>query len=157
MNFSAKETSLSTIYTYQASILHAKAYRNLKLIKHHILIAHGLTVMQWSVLGIVNDAGAGGMRTSDIAKELDTTLAFVTTTVNFLEAKGFVTRVAHGSDKRAKMIAVAPEHIGLIDTIEQDVRRQLRESIYSRVSRDDLETFMRVLAAFSGEQKSKDD
>jgi len=151
MNYSVENTKLSELYTYQASILHAKAYRNLKLIKHHTLKSHGLTVMQWSVLGIVNDAGVGGMRTSDIAKELDTTLAFVTTTVNFLEAKGFVTRVTHDSDKRAKMIAVAPEHIELIDSIEQDVRRQLRESIYSRVSRDDLETFMRVLVAFSGE------
>ena len=143
---------LSQIYSYQASILHARAYRNLKQHKNAILKRHGLSMMQWMVLGLINDA-KGGVRISDIAEQLDTTQAFATTTVNILEARDFVTRTADEKDKRAKFVKIKPDHRRLVNEIELDVRQKLRESLYAGVTRDELAAFMKVLAGFSEDEK----
>ncbi len=143
-------TDLSELYTYQASILHAKAYRNLKQIKNEALKPHNLTMMQWLVVGLINDAREEGARTSGIAEQLDTTQAFVTTTVNILESRGFVVRDADVTDKRAKIVKISSKHQNLIEDIERDVREKLRGTLYAKVTRKDLAVFIKVLTAFSG-------
>lgn len=143
------ETNIGELYSYQASILHARAYRNLKQYKNKILKRHGLSMMQWMVLGLIYDTGEQGIRMSDIAEQLDTTQAFATTTVNLLEAKQFVTRFAHETDKRSKRVRINPDHKQLIEQIELDVRKQLRKSLYQGVSRQELEVFLKVLSIFS--------
>lgn len=150
MNHTNPDTlGIHELYSYQASILHARAYRNLKNYKNEILKRHGLTMMQWMVIGLINDAGEKGIRMSDIAEQLDTTQAFATTTVNFLEARQIVSRTTHETDKRSKRIKIEPGHKQLIEQIEADVRQKLRETLYQHISRQDLEVFIKVLSVLS--------
>jgi len=138
-----------TITTYQASTMQSQAHRSLNMMKNQILKPYGLTIMQWVVLGNIYDSGKDGIRTSDLARELSTTLAFVTGTVNLLEAKGFVYRRRSLTDNRSSNIIFEPHHEKQFSKIESDLRQQLRKTIYSKIARDELNTYLTVLHKFS--------
>lgn len=140
---------ISKITTYRASVFQAQAYRALKSLTNQILKKHGLTMMQWSVLGFVYDAGKAGVRTSDLAKALATTHAFITHNVNSLEDKGFIKRIDHASDGRTKLVILVPKHKKLVQKIEADVRAELRKSLYNKVSREELSAYVTVIAKFA--------
>lgn len=144
-----KTPSLSDVTTYQAGVLHAQSYRHLKRITNDILRKHDLTMMQWAILGMVHDAGVKGTRMTEIAKTLDTTNAYVTTTINLLEAKGFLMRLVDENDTRSKRVTLIPARRKQIAAIEADVRDELRKTIYAKVTREELEIFIRVIAKFA--------
>lgn len=141
--------TLSNITTYQAGIYQARAFRRLRLVKNRILKKHGLTVMQWAVLGLVYDAGEAGVRTSDLAKILDTTQAYITGVVNSLEVKEFISRRLSEKDSRTRLVVFIPKYKQMVEEIEASVRQQLREEVYQKVSAEELRTYVKVLAVFA--------
>ncbi len=144
---------ISKITTYQAGVFQAQAYRALKNLTNKILKKHRLTMMQWSVLGFVCDAGKAGVRTSDLAKALATTHAFITHNVNSLEDKGFVQRKDHSTDGRTKLVVLASKQKKLVDKIEADVRNELRKNLYSNITREELTAYVTVIAKFANTSK----
>ena len=137
--------SLSSITTYQAGVAQAAMHRALQKRCDEILKPFGITKMQWLIIGTVLDAGPGGMRLSDLAGMLDTTLSYLTNTINLLESRGFVVRTDHGSDSRAKLITVSPEFSAQCAHIEATLRDGLRQTIYANVNQKDFQTYMKVL------------
>ncbi|MDQ2973536.1 MAG: hypothetical protein M3Q79_03585, partial [bacterium] len=53
---------LSKIATYQSGVVQTTAYRSLKKLTDSCLQKHGITTMQWFVIGSVYDAGHEGVR-----------------------------------------------------------------------------------------------
>ena len=140
---------ISKVSTYQAGVYQSKAYRAFKDMKNSILKKHGLTMAQWSVLGFVYDAGRKGIRISDLAAKLDTTQAFITNTVNNLENKGMVKRIDHTTDGRTKLVVLEAKQKKVVSKIEVDIRAELRSKLYSKINRDELETYINVLIRFA--------
>jgi DNA-binding MarR family transcriptional regulator len=140
---------LSDITTYQAGVYQSRAYRNLKRQKDRILKPHGLSMMQWSVLGLIYDAGAKGTRITDLAKQFGSTQAFITNTVNSLESKGFVGRSSAAHDSRTRDVIINSKHKKLIKKIEAEVREALRKEIYNNVTPKELEAYVNTLIKFS--------
>lgn len=70
------------------------------------LITHqyGLTVSQWTVLGVVHDGGKEGVTITRIARELGTSLAYATTSVNALVYKGIVDKRGNSNDIRKRFV-----------------------------------------------------
>jgi len=139
----------STITTYKAGMLQAQAHRSLNVMKNNILKPYGISIMQWVVLGAVYDAGSAGIRTSDLAQKLSTTLAFITNTVNLLEAKEFVYKTANTEDSRSKLIKFELKRSEMFLQIEQEVRKRLRETVYSKITREELNTYLSVITKFA--------
>ncbi|MGH7196609.1 MAG: MarR family winged helix-turn-helix transcriptional regulator [Candidatus Saccharimonadales bacterium] len=131
--------------TYQAAVIQARAHRVLKTKISYFLRDHGLTMMQWSIIGFVHQAGPQGIRISDIAHELDTSLAFITTSINVLEAKGFVKRDSHAHDNRAKLVRLTDDFQPKVAEIEKDLRKKASGWIRTAVTNDDIVTYLRVL------------
>lgn len=149
--------NLSKLTTYQAGVTQARAHRALSAKIGDYLRAHNLTTMQWSVLGFVYDAGKDGVRISDLAKELDTSLAFITNTVNTLEAKRMVVRSEHGSDNRAKLVHVTPEYAPKVASIEKELHRRFRKWLMDMVPSPDLGTYLKVLEQIAHNDSNKDE
>lgn len=141
--------NLHQISTYEASVYQSQAYRELKQLKAKLLKKHGLTMMQWVILGLVYDAGKNGIRISALAERLATTLAFVTNTVNSLEAMKLVIRKTETVDTRAKSVILKSGKEDLVRRIEHDLRQELKKSIYSKVSPEELQQYMNVLVKFA--------
>lgn len=136
---------LTDTTTYQNTLTQARAHRAIKTKLSYFLRPHNLTMMQWAIAGSLYQAGEDGLRVSDLAKQLDTSLAFVTTTLNVLEAKGIVHRDHHTQDNRAKVVRLTKEFAEKVPTIEQDVSNKLREWMVPPVGLDKVEVYVEVI------------
>lgn len=140
---------LSKITTYQSGVAQATAYRIVKAHTAEALREFNLSSMQWFTIGTVLDAGTAGIRLSDLAKRLDTTIAYMTSTVNMLESRGILLKTPHETDARTKLVSVNPDYVDTCEHIEQHVRQRLRELLYNKISREQLTTYVEVLALIS--------
>lgn len=136
---------LSDTTTYQNTLMQARAHRAIKTKLSYFLRPHNLTMMQWAIAGSLYQAGDAGLRVSDLAKKLDTSLAFVTTTLNVLEAKGIVHRDHHTQDNRAKVVRLSKEFADKVPSIEKDVAGKMREWMVPSVGLDKVETYIEVI------------
>ena len=84
---------LSEFTTYQAGVLQARAYRNLREFMSSELKQYKYTMMEWALVGLVYDYTAdGGARVSQLAKLLDVGTSLVTNMLNVLESRGLIER-----------------------------------------------------------------
>jgi DNA-binding MarR family transcriptional regulator len=135
----------SDLPTYLAVVMQSRAHRALKASLTAALRPYGITMMQWSLIGLIADQGSEGVRISDLARSLDTSLAFVTTTINALQAKDIVTRTGHTRDNRAKLVSLSPEFAGKVTAIEADIKKALLANLYDGVAGNDLATYFKVV------------
>lgn len=140
---------LSELTTYQVGVYQAAAARAIQKHKDEYLKPHGLSGAQWLVIGTVLDSGNKGCRITDLANSLDVTMAFLTNTVNLLESKGVLERVKNLNDSRSRIIRVTKKYKPICVKIENDLRAKFRKSLYSKITAQELRTFVKVLYKFS--------
>ena len=145
---------LKKITTYQAGVLQATTHRNLQKHSDNILKKFGITKMQWLIIGTVHDAGSEGIRLTELTEKLDTTMSYLTNTVNLLESKGILDRVSDTTDSRAKFIRINQKFSPKCTEIEKDLRDELRKSIYSHVKPEDFAIYLKVLHQLSKVENS---
>lgn len=138
---------LSQITTYQSGVAQAAAHRLINRVVTDFLLAYGLTPMQWFAIGYIYDAGAAGVRPSDLARSLDTTLPYITNTISTLEAKGIVAKKTHGGDSRIKLLSIVPSFASTVQEIEIGLRERMRSELYGEdhISRQELTDYIHVL------------
>lgn len=153
MNVSRKNLNdnfgLADITTYNSGVLQSAVYRSLKKFTDDALSAHDISTMQWFIIGTIHDAGTDGIRITDLAKQVDTTLSFLTNTVNALEAKGILCRVIHENDNRARIVRVTDSFGPQVSEIEADLRLKMRATIYKKITPEELLTYIQVLRKLS--------
>lgn len=144
-NFSEK--SLSQITTYQSGIAQASAHRLINRVVTDFLLAYGLSPMQWFAIGMIYDSSPAGIRLSDLAKTLDTTLPYITNTITLLESKGIVKKLTHTGDSRIKLVSIVSDKETMIEEIEAGLRERLRDELYGEdnISREELAIYIQVL------------
>jgi DNA-binding MarR family transcriptional regulator len=131
------------ITTYQAGVLQAKMHRALQ--KQCDLILNTFGKMQWLIIGSVLDSGEEGVRLTELAETLGTTMSYITSAINLLEVKGMVIRKDSDIDNRSKFISINSSFVPECKIIEATLREGLRKSIYASVKPDDFKTYMKVL------------
>lgn len=149
INSAGDTRDLSHTTTYQVGALESAAHRALRQYKDKLLSAYDLTGMDWYIIGAVADTGSDGIRTTDLAVSLGTTTGFLTKSLKLLEAKQIVLRTANAEDARSSYIVLNPSYRKIVDEIEQILRAELRKSIYSLITREELATYIRVIEKFS--------
>jgi DNA-binding MarR family transcriptional regulator len=138
---------ISQITTYQSGVIQSTAHRILGRVKTEYLSQYDLTSMQWFVIGHLYDAGPSGMKLGDLMRILDTTMPFITTIINTLEAKGIITKTSDLHDSRVKIAVISPSYQATVEEIEQGLREELRQRLYrdDHISREELSTYIKVL------------
>lgn len=150
MTETTRSFDIATITTYQSGVVQAKAYRMLNAYFTKCLKPHGLTSMQWFIIGLIHDAGEEGISMSELAEKLGSTLPTLAEATAVLELKGWLVKATHAHDGRARVLTVAPDRRATCDVIEDDLREQLRKNIYSKISRKELVAYINVLYKLSG-------
>jgi len=145
----SQNNSLTETTTYKSGIKQATAYRVVKKHTAQFLKEYKLTCMQWFTIGTVLDTGKKGIKISDLASTLGTTLAYMTTKINLLESRGILVKKPHPSDARVKIVTIAPDYKKTCKKIESGLRDYLRKVIYPHISRDELATYIKVLYKLS--------
>ena len=147
---------ISQITTYQSGVMQSTAHRILGRIKTQYLAQYTLTAMQWFAIGYIHDAGKAGIRLNDLMKSLDTSMPFITTTINQLELKGIINKISDLKDSRVKIAVLNPDYSDTVTEIEEGLRQELREKLYSesQISRDELTAYIAVLYKIVQSDKS---
>lgn len=103
--------------------------------------------MQWFVIGYAYDAGEAGIKLNDLMKQLDTTMPFITTIVNSLEAKGILHKISDIKDSRVKIAVLNQSYRSTVEEIEEGLREELRARLYreDNISREELAAYIAVL------------
>ena len=141
--------SLVNIPTYKAGVVQSAAYRLLKRFTEECVAEHGITTMQWFIIGTIYDAGKTGIGVTALSKAVDTNVPYITNTLNLLEQKGAIERTVRDGDNRAKIVTIAPSYQATVLVIERELRQKMRESIYSNVTPAELRTYIAVLYKLS--------
>jgi len=141
--------NLHDLATYHVGAIESAAHRALRKHKDACLQEYGITGMQWYIIGYVLDGPRAGVRITDLAQNLGTTMAFMTNTVNLLESKNMLLRTSNTDDSRSSMIKVAAKFKPVCKKIEADLRQKLRTSIYSKVTPEELTTYVKVISKFT--------
>lgn len=138
---------ISHITTYESGVVQSSAHRLTMKIKTDYLSQYDITTMQWFVIGFTYDAGDQGIRLNDLMKALDTTMPFITNTVNVLELKGILQKVSDLNDSRVKIAKLNPEYRSQVEEIEAGLRDKLRTELYTQdsITRDELQIYISVL------------
>jgi len=139
---------LSGTSTYSAGIVQANAHRALRRLTDSLLKPYGLTTMHWFILGTIYDA-TDGINASDISAKLGTTLAYITTAANVLEARSMIERINSPTDNRYKTLHITAGFSGQCIEIETYLRQKLRDSVYAKVGPEDFRAYLKVTCQLS--------
>lgn len=104
----------------------------------------GLSAAQLGVLGVVVEAGDGGIKLSDIGERLLVTCGNITGLVDRLEEEGYVAREAHPSDRRAILAKSTPKGRGMYADIAPAHRERI-VGIMSCLSTKEQKTLRKLL------------
>lgn len=144
----AESIDLSTITTYQVGMLQASSHRMMQKHSEEVLKQYGINKMHWIIIGTVLETGDEGIRLSDLATRMGTTISYITTAVNLLSSRDILIREQNDADSRSKIITINESYKPVCKEIETTLRDALRESMYAKIARKDLETYIKVLAQF---------
>lgn len=149
------DINMSRIKTYQSGMAQSTAHRLLNRVINSLLEPYGLTSAQWFMIGHIYDAGADGVKLTDLMNVLDTKLPFITNSINLLESRGIVHKTAHPTDNRIKLVTIRPGYRKQIDKIEAHVRDGLRQRLYKNdhITREELSTYITVIYKMIGATK----
>jgi DNA-binding MarR family transcriptional regulator len=128
--------------TYRIGLVQAQAYRHLQVTFRSALKPYGLTIPEWSLLGVVYDEGQLGL--TQITEILKSKASHPTVLVDRLVELGMLTRENQSNDRRVKTVAITPLGRDLVPIIEANARIVLSKSLKS-LSREDLEHYFSLL------------
>lgn len=117
--------TLSTLTTYQAGLLQAKAYRMLKEFMTFQLKRHSLSMMEWALLGYMYDRKAVPLRINDLASYFDVDISLISNMLNRLEHTKMVTRKIDEEDRRMRWVQLTLPAQEQVKNIEKHLRTQL--------------------------------
>lgn len=140
---------LSQTTTYQAGVIQSTMTRQIKKFTDDCLREHGITTMQWFVIGTIYDAGSAGIRISALSKKVDTNIPYITNTINLLESRGMVVREETPGDNRARVVKIDPKFAPKCPVIEDSLRQKMRDGIYSHIEPHELQTYLSVIEKLS--------
>lgn len=141
--------NLSDVATYQSGVVQSAAMRKLNRLTSSFLEAYDLSTMEWFIIGTVYDAGSKGISLTELKNKLDTTMPYITTSVKALMAKNILKKSLDSDDARTKIVAISPSYRPTCDEIEKYLRAKMRELFYSRITPEELRTYVNVLYKFS--------
>jgi DNA-binding MarR family transcriptional regulator len=113
----SKVTGLST---YKIGLLQTKAYRTLNQETAKILKPHGITPVDWALLGLVYES-PDGMRLSHLAQELGVEAPFITEQSESLIKQNLIQINPTKEDKRVKLMTLTDQARKMIPKIEKEL------------------------------------
>lgn len=120
------------------------AYRALEQRAHDAVAAAGFTDITLAQERVAARVGPEGTRVSDLAEQARVTKQTAAFLVGQLEAKGYLRRTADPSDRRARLVQLAPRADQVISAANAAVERVLLEWA-DRVGADRLQQLYEIL------------
>jgi MarR family transcriptional regulator for hemolysin len=120
---------------HTAGILQTKAYRVLQHRVNTCLQVHELNHGQWTMLGVVAEAG-DGIRLNSTAEKLGVKAPLVTAMANEMIERGYLERIGHQRDRRAKLLTVSPAGLQVLENVCKELGAVLQQLLNGLSSKE---------------------
>ncbi|MBY0587465.1 MarR family transcriptional regulator [bacterium] len=121
-----------------------RSYDRLRAIEDECFARYELTPQQYNVLRLLRRAHPESVATLSLAGRLVSRAPDITRMLDKLEARGLTTRVRSTSDRRAVLIGITEEGLGLLDEIA-DPLAECHERQLGHLSAEELESLIHLL------------
>jgi MarR family transcriptional regulator for hemolysin len=105
---------------------------------------YGLTMMEWALLGVVDETKNAGISPSELSQTIDVGLPMITGMVNRVEAMQLIDRKSTDKDKRRRVVVSTPKGRQIVKKVESQMRADFGTWL-SDVDRDELEAYVTVM------------
>lgn len=140
---SKPEERSEPITMYEACLLHSRADRTLRLIVAKQLEQYHITMMEWLLLGSVQQGPKEGVTMSSVAATLDVTLPQVTALTTRLSKNKFVKQKISRQDRRSRRLTMTPLGKKLLESVEDEARKVLRDWV-ADIPTDQLLSYLKT-------------
>ncbi len=140
--------------TYQLALLQSKVYRRQRSFTSRFLKEHGLTTLEWTLLGYISEESKGGIKISSIAEAFVVEISHMTNTLNSLADKGLIKRTAHKEDQRIRLIQITNKGSLLVNKVEHKLTENLK-SWFEDLDSEALRNYVEVLLYIAEKNRQK--
>lgn len=146
-NFSeAEKTALRTWLKLLGASNHIR-----KQLQSLLVETHGMSLARFDVLANLYRAPEGGMRLSDLSKQLMVSNGNVTQVLTPLVKDGLVTRRASKSDARVATAKLSKEGLSRFEAMAADHARWVND-LLADISTDEQQAITRILSPITGKE-----
>lgn len=111
---------------YQACLLHSRADRVLRTVVSNQLERFNVTMMEWLLLGVVNEGPKDGITLSKIADVLDVSQPQVTALMDKVLAQKLAKQKILKQDRRSRSVVLTTRGKHLLEKIETSIADYIR-------------------------------
>lgn len=133
---------------YQTSLSHVRADRVYRTIISQQLEPFKLNLMEWLMLGVINDASKAGITLSKIAEALDVSQPQVTALMTSVSNQGLVRQKTLRQDRRSRSVVLSVRGLRLLDKIEETINAYMDQWL-SQVPPDQYQAYLEIMGRMS--------
>ena len=134
---------MNEINSYTVMLAKIRAHRLTEEVMAGALTGFDVTLMQWLALGAIRKYD-GVTSTTELAKELDVSMPYVSRVIKDLDEKSMVTVNAGSEDKRWRDITLTSKSKKLLDDSEPLVKQALKEWL-KPIDKEHIDVYIQVL------------
>lgn len=139
-----EDYDLSSITMYHACLVHARADRVLRTLVNNQLDNFQITMMEWLLLGVIDEGPKDGITLSKIAEALDVSQPQVTALMDKVIDQKLVRQKIHKHDRRSRTAVLTIKGKRLLEKIEATVSAFMKEWV-SEVPKNELESYAKIV------------
>lgn len=140
------DTVLRQSNIHELGIAHMFLTRNISNFHHAALKQFDLSTIEWLVLSIVcNATKEGGIRVTDLAIVFDVKTTYMTSVLNKLRSKRFITTHFDENDARVRLAVATPAGAKQAPLVEEHVRSEIAKALANLISAEELATYIAVV------------
>ena len=115
------------ISPYQICLILVRSQRNVRAFLQRLLRPFGLSMNEWLLLSLIQDAPPGSLDMNELAEQLDVGKPHITALFSDLQAVNYVEQTVDPKDKRRKMVHITAHG----STVLQEVNAKTKEGLLS--------------------------
>lgn len=135
---------------YALAMAQSFVSRNLNDFYQNTLRRHGLTSIEWYMLGAIDEANErGGIRVTDLAGRFNVKTTYITSVLNGLRTKGYIETRYDANDARVRLAIMTKKGSQELPVIERAVRTETAHLLDGILTPEEFEAYVQAVQKVS--------
>jgi DNA-binding MarR family transcriptional regulator len=131
------------VRSYEICLILVRSQRNMRAFLQRLLRPFGLSMNEWLLLSLINDAPPGSLDMNELAEQLDVGKPHVTALFSDLQAVNYVEQTVDEKDKRRKMVHITTHGRDVLKEVTVVTKDGLQNWL-GDIPEDDFNRFLKI-------------
>jgi DNA-binding MarR family transcriptional regulator len=129
--------------TYEVCLVLVRSQRNVRALLQRLLKPYGLSMNEWLLLALIQEAPPGTLDMNELAEQLDVGKPHVTALFSDLLAVNYVEQSTDPKDKRRKIVKITEHGTEVLKDVETVAKTGL-DNWLGEVPQEEFDQFLKV-------------